>query len=188
MAKRKTATAKTTAATTANAADTITSPETAETVATDTGAEIVLQTNFTMIEQDAVALLHAASLLVDADTPEKANVALDHNLRLWVAIKTVLQNEENTLEPAVKANLRNLAQYVSTTTMEATKGSIEAAKLVSLSRINMHIAEGLLRGQQNRMVQERAYEIWEREGRPDGQEMNHWLRAEAEIAEMLQER
>ncbi len=31
-------------------------------------------------------------------------------------------------------------------------------------------------------VQERAYQIWEREGRPPGREIEHWLRAEAEIA------
>ncbi len=182
MAKRKTVTAATTAETT------LPSAETAESIATDTGAEIVLGTNFTVIAKDANALLHAASLLVEADTPEKASIALDHNLRLWVAIKTVLQNEENTLDPTVKANLRNLADFVSTTTMEATQGTIEARKLVALSRINSHIAEGLLRGQQNRMIQERAYEIWEQEGRPDGQETDHWLRAEAEIAAMLGQR
>ena len=28
----------------------------------------------------------------------------------------------------------------------------------------------------------RAYQIWESEGRPEGQELNHWLRAEAELA------
>jgi len=28
-----------------------------------------------------------------------------------------------------------------------------------------------------------AYEIWEQEGRPDGQDMEHWLRAEAIWAE-----
>jgi len=193
MAKRTTTTAakpaatkttRTTKAKTATAAATV---ENAETLATETGAEIVLRTNFSVIEQDAVALLHAASLLVEADTPEKVNVALDHNLRLWVAIKTVLQNEENTLDAEVKANLRNLAEYVKATSMEATQGTIEMRKLVSLSRINMHIAEGLLRGQQNRMIQERAYEIWEREGRPEGREMDHWLRAEAEIAEMIKQ-
>jgi hypothetical protein len=27
----------------------------------------------------------------------------------------------------------------------------------------------------------RAYAIWEREGRPDGKDLDHWLRAEAEI-------
>ncbi len=28
----------------------------------------------------------------------------------------------------------------------------------------------------------RAYQIWESEGRPEGQDVRHWLRAEAEVA------
>jgi hypothetical protein len=31
------------------------------------------------------------------------------------------------------------------------------------------------------VISERAYSIWEREGRPDGQALNHWLQAEAEL-------
>jgi hypothetical protein len=30
-------------------------------------------------------------------------------------------------------------------------------------------------------IRERAYAIWEEEGRPDGRDREHWLRAEAEI-------
>jgi Protein of unknown function (DUF2934) len=30
-------------------------------------------------------------------------------------------------------------------------------------------------------IRERAYAIWEEEGRPDGRDQDHWLRAEAEI-------
>jgi hypothetical protein len=30
-------------------------------------------------------------------------------------------------------------------------------------------------------VRDRAYQIWEAEGRPDGKELDHWLRAEAEV-------
>jgi len=30
---------------------------------------------------------------------------------------------------------------------------------------------------------ERAYSIWEREGRPDGRSLDHWLQAESELAE-----
>ncbi len=157
------------------------------TLLADTGAEVILRTNFAVVEQDSIALLHAASLLLDADTPEKVNVALDHNLKLWIAIKTVLVNEACPVEPEVKANLRNLAQYVVNTTMEAANGAIEERRLVSLSRINMSIAEGLLRGQQNRMIQERAYEIWEAEGRPEGREQEHWLRAEAEVSVQLKD-
>jgi hypothetical protein len=30
-------------------------------------------------------------------------------------------------------------------------------------------------------IRERAYAIWEEEGRPEGRHLDHWLRAEAEI-------
>ena len=31
----------------------------------------------------------------------------------------------------------------------------------------------------------RAYQIWEMAGRPDGQDVDHWLRAEAEVSGIL---
>lgn len=31
-------------------------------------------------------------------------------------------------------------------------------------------------------IRDRAYEIWEREGRPEGKAETHWAQAEAEIA------
>ena len=34
-------------------------------------------------------------------------------------------------------------------------------------------------------IRRRAYEIWEAEGRPEGRERIHWLRAEAEFRESL---
>lgn len=34
----------------------------------------------------------------------------------------------------------------------------------------------------DRAIRERAYAIWERQGRPCGKDVDHWLRAEAEIA------
>jgi DUF2934 family protein len=35
-----------------------------------------------------------------------------------------------------------------------------------------------MRGQ---AIRERAYAIWEEEGRRDGKELDHWLRAEVEV-------
>ncbi|MCM8739099.1 DUF2934 domain-containing protein [Azospirillum sp. A1-3] len=145
-------------------------------------ADTILRTNFASVEQDSIVLLQAASTLLESDVPEKVNLALDQNLKLWIAIKTVLLNDDCPVEPEVKANLRNLAQYVVSTTMLATQGAIETRKLVSLARLNMNIAEGLLSGQRNRMIQERAYQIWQEEGCPEGREQEHWLRAEAEIS------
>jgi hypothetical protein len=36
--------------------------------------------------------------------------------------------------------------------------------------------------ERERRIRERAYAIWEREGRPHGKDLEHWRRAEAEIA------
>jgi len=36
-------------------------------------------------------------------------------------------------------------------------------------------------GERERNIRERAYAIWEKEGRPDGKSVDHWLQAEREI-------
>jgi len=35
---------------------------------------------------------------------------------------------------------------------------------------------------QQEIIRERAYAIWEQEGRPEGREWDHWLRAASEVA------
>ena len=37
------------------------------------------------------------------------------------------------------------------------------------------------RDQRDQEIRERAYEIWEHEGRPDGHSLDHWLKAETEV-------
>lgn len=156
-----------------------------DSTASDGGAESVLQTNFTVIERDALSLMQAASMLVNANDDAAVSLALDHNLKLWIAIKTVIQGDANPLPEDVKENLRSLADYVSTTTMEATEGGIESRRLVALARVNMQIAEGLLRGQTKKLIEERAHEIWEAEGRPEGRDLDHWTQAEQEVEALI---
>ena len=36
-------------------------------------------------------------------------------------------------------------------------------------------------GREQAIIRERAFAIWEEEGRPEGKSVAHWLRAEAEI-------
>ena len=43
------------------------------------------------------------------------------------------------------------------------------------------ISSGEGQSMREQAVRERAYAIWEQEGRPDGKDLDHWLRAEAEI-------
>jgi hypothetical protein len=39
----------------------------------------------------------------------------------------------------------------------------------------------MISGDLTQKIRQRAYEIWEREGRPHGRDRIHWLRAEAEM-------
>ncbi|MGH6943294.1 MAG: DUF2934 domain-containing protein [Geminicoccaceae bacterium] len=38
------------------------------------------------------------------------------------------------------------------------------------------------------MIRQRAYELWEREGRPEGREQAHWQQAELELAKARSQR
>jgi hypothetical protein len=49
------------------------------------------------------------------------------------------------------------------------------------------ICSGEERSGREQAIQERAYAIWEEEGRPDGKDWDHWLRAEAEIISSIEE-
>ena len=68
-----------------------------EKAASDIGADPELIMAFSLIEQDARALLESANLLADAVTGEQLTEALDHNLRMWVAIKTMVADPANAL-------------------------------------------------------------------------------------------
>lgn len=37
--------------------------------------------------------------------------------------------------------------------------------------------------ERERKIRERAYELWEREGRPEGEERSHWEEAERQVAD-----
>ena len=43
------------------------------------------------------------------------------------------------------------------------------------------ISSGEGQSTKEQAIGERAYAIWEGEGRPDGKDLDHWLRAETEI-------
>lgn len=89
----------------------------------------------------AVALSHALSEQDDAALAQ----ALDQNLQLWVAIRTLATRDTNALPREVRDNLIQLSHFVAQKTFEMREGfppdSVEA-----LARINLQICEGLLEG------------------------------------------
>jgi hypothetical protein len=67
---------------------------------------------------------------------------------------------------------RRASQELATSTATSPQTEPEVQAAISSSE-----------GQSDReqAIRERAYAIWEEEGRPEGQHLQHWLRAEAEI-------
>jgi flagellar biosynthesis regulator FlaF len=98
---------------------------------------------------EAFGLAHAALMLdqARADRADKVAMceALDKNLQLWVAIKTLVNLDSCQLSEELKENLRRLTEFVADTTftygIEIPDGVIDA-----LTRINLQISEGLLEG------------------------------------------
>jgi flagellar biosynthesis regulator FlaF len=149
------------------------------------GGDPELLANFDLIGQDARALIEAAEQISDADDRPSLTKALDHNLKLWVAIRAAVSDPQNQLPPTVKDNLRRLADYVAGVTFSAGRGELNERQVEALANINLRMAEGLTRGQQQRLIQERAYQIWEEEGRPNGRSLDHWTKAEQELRHKL---
>lgn len=72
-------------------------------------------------------------------------VALERELEVWVAIKTMSENQSVNLSPALRANLTRLADFVADTIMKQGVKLGDSA-LDTLININFQISEGLLEG------------------------------------------
>jgi hypothetical protein len=57
-------------------------------------------------------------------------------------------------------------------------GTWSAAESERASYGEDELMDGMIESQ----IRERAYAIWEREGRPDGREWDHWVRAIGEVS------
>ncbi len=97
-------------------------------------------------EKDAFALTEAAVGL-DRARGKAADLAaaLEHNLELWVAIRTLVSRPGNALPATIKHNLVQLSGFVTGTTWRDGV-AIPDSRLNTLININLQIAEGLLQG------------------------------------------
>jgi flagellar biosynthesis regulator FlaF len=95
-------------------------------------------------EKDAYALTEAAVSL-DLARGKQADLAaaLEHNLELWVAIRTLVTTPGNSLPAAIRHNLVQLSGFVAGTTL-SDGVTIPESRLNTLININLQIAEGLL--------------------------------------------
>jgi flagellar biosynthesis regulator FlaF len=133
-------------------------------------------------EEDAFALAEAAIMLGQARQVGGAELtaALENNLQLWVAVRTLVERPDSIIPWEIRENLIKLSQFVAQKTFEVGK-TPKSATLDSLITINLHISEGLLEGIVTQRIRDRAYYLWELDGCQHGRDNEHWGQAEREI-------
>ena len=105
--------------------------------------------HYTMAKEEAFNLLKCAVDLSNAreskNTAELVS-ALDNNLKLWVYIKTLANQEDSILPQETRGNLIKLADYVSAKTLELGQDveHINAKAIDSMIMTNLQISEGLM--------------------------------------------
>jgi len=65
--------------------------------------------------------------------------------------------------------------------MDQKSATSTAANQQTETEVVAAISSGDGQAANEQAIRERAYAIWEEEGRPGGRHLDHWLRAEAEI-------
>ena len=104
-----------------------------------------------LTEQDAFSMSQAAVLLDQARSEgdmKALSAALDHNLELWVGLRTLVSRPEVRVSQNVQENLTKLANYVADATMSHGV-EIPEKTLDTLINIDLQISEGLLEGKLN---------------------------------------
>lgn len=130
--------------------------------------------SLTLAESGALALAEAARQLDSADEPAKFLRALEHNRKVWQTIRD-LAARHNWRTPTPR-----LADYALATARKMGHG-VADEQLSNLIDISRRVSAELAGGDIER-IRERAYFIWENSGRPQGQDLEHWLMAEMEIS------
>lgn len=102
--------------------------------------------NMTLAEIEAFGLTQAGIRLDNARSDKSSlAAALDHNLQIWVAIKTQVNRSTCLLAQPVRDNLTRLSNFVVETTMKHGV-NIPDNVVDTLININLQISEGLLEG------------------------------------------
>jgi len=68
-----------------------------------------------------------------------------------------------------------------TEVLNKAMGQVDQADAVINRYRNLLAKEGKMGSEREQAIQERAFVLWEQDGHPDGKDLDHWLRAEAEI-------
>ncbi|SBW01300.1 conserved hypothetical protein [uncultured Alphaproteobacteria bacterium] len=107
-----------------------------------------MTTQLSNFEEDALALTQAAvgmSQALEQNDGAALVAALDENLKLWTAIKTLVGKPDCQLPEDIRSNLTRLSDYTAKVTFDLSPER-RAQKIEALINTNLQIAEGLLEG------------------------------------------
>lgn len=111
--------------------------------------QVAYEENWSLAEEQAFQLSQAAIRIDQArrarnDNPGALIDALNRNVEIWVALRSIVMRGDCTLGDGVKRNLTKLAQFVADRTF--ADGEVADNTLDALININLQISEGLLEG------------------------------------------
>jgi flagellar biosynthesis regulator FlaF len=97
-----------------------------------------------VIEEQAFQLSRAAILLDQAKADRaKMAEALETNLAVWMALRTLITGDSCSASPQVVENLVRLAAFVADKTLAGAEAITESG-IDALINVNLQISEGLL--------------------------------------------
>jgi hypothetical protein len=132
----------------------------------------------------AAELAKAADALTTAAESGEFCGALERNLELWVAIKTLAGRSNGQLDPESRDTLIRVADQVADATFQIAR-VFDPEAVLPFATIDLEVAQGLVNGALNRAIRERAYYLWLEAGAPHGEDQQFWYSAEREIRAAL---
>jgi flagellar biosynthesis activator protein FlaF len=81
----------------------------------------------------------------ESKDPQELVAAVNANLELWIAIRTMVMRADCSLDEKAKINLQRLAEFVANKSFEGID-NLTAQGVRSLVNVNLQICEGFLEG------------------------------------------
>ncbi|EME71980.1 hypothetical protein H261_00335 [Paramagnetospirillum caucaseum] len=128
----------------------------------------------TLAETGALALDEAARELDKANDTTSFLKALERNQRVWRTLAHIAMARAWQFPSE-----RQVAYALST---DGHGNGANDERVNTLIDINREVSDILAHGDDIARIRERAHAIWESRGRPQGQDMEHWLLAEMELS------
>lgn len=128
----------------------------------------------------AAELVKAADWLTSAAESGAFCEALERNLQVWVAVKSLVNRQNGQIDDETRTNLTQLADQVAAGTFVLAR-DITADSVTPLVAINLEVSKALVEGVLNQLIRDRAYYLWQEAGGEHGQDKQFWFTAEREI-------